>query len=473
MSLLLDSTFEKIKQYLESEVKSNAVVEYLSPKELSAAFDFSLGKSHNTQEILEYIDSYLKYAVKTGNPQFLNQLFQGKISEALAGDMLAVATNSSMYTYEVSPLATMMEMELVKKMNTFSGFKNGDGTFSTGGSNSNLLGLLCGRYNHNPKLKSSGLFGQKPMTMFVSEKAHYSFQKAAFTLGLGTENLIRVKTDNAHRIIPAELEKAIVKAIENGKDPFFIAATAGTTEFGAFDPIDEMADIAKKYNCWFHVDGSWGGSIILSNNHRHLFNGIHKSDSFSWNAHKLMNVPLIASIFLVKDPVVLHNALSSSETEYIFHENENESCDLGVKSLQCGKRNDALKLWLAWKAIGDEAYDQKINALMGLAQSITNKIEAEPDLELLAPTQSLNINFRYCGKLPEGDLNKFNVELRNKLWHQGKTMVNYCHLGETISIRLVLANLNLTKADLDKFLQHFLTTAKALENERTLVNSNG
>lgn len=458
---LLKNALEEIEKYLLTDPKK--VVDYREPNELPNDFDFNLKETHSEDDLKEILKDYLKLTVNTRHPQFLNQLFQKTSLAATIGELLAVSSNASMYTYEVSPLGTLMEMELIRKMNTYTGFDDGDGTFTTGGSNSNLIAALCAKHRKLPNSKAQGLLGEKPHVMFVSEKSHYSFQKAAFTLGLGTDNLVKVKTDESHKVIPGELEAAILKVKEEGKVPFFVAATAATTEVGAFDPIDEMADIAKKHDCWMHVDGSWGGSIILSENQKYLFKGLERADSFAWNAHKLMNVPLISAALLVKDSHVLQDALSSSATDYIFHDDEEENYDLGVKSLQCGKRNDVLKLWFAWKAVGDAGFQQGIDSLMNLAQETSRKISEHPDLELLAPTQSLNINFRYTGDLDEELLNDANVQIRTELLKSGKSMVNYCHLGDILSIRLVLANHDLTSADMDTFLDLFLEAAKSVE----------
>lgn len=465
MSYLLQSTLKQIEEYLTEDTTDNPVSTYAEPEALKQQFDFSLGKAKSEESMSDFARQYLELSVNTGNKQFLNQLFQGKILPGFVGDLLAVATNSSQYTYEVSPLGTLMEQTLIDKMNSLVGFEKGDGTFSTGGSNSNLLAVLCAKHRKFPHTKEKGLYGEKPLAMFVSEKSHYSFQKAAFTLGIGTENLVKLPTNQQHEVIPEALEAALEKSIAEGKEPFFIAATSSTTELGAFDPIEKMGEIAKKYNCWYHVDGSWGGSIILSEKHRHLFNGLSQADSFAWNAHKLMNVPLICAILLVKDPEILYGALSSTATDYIFHDDDNASCDLGVKSLQCGKRNDALKLWFAWKALGDDGYAALIDNVMDLAQQLTNKIEENPELELLAPTKSLNVNFRYTGKLPEDRLNEANLAIRERLWKSGKSMVNFCHLGETISIRMVIANLQWTEHDMEHFYDLFLQTAQEVEKE--------
>ncbi|MEM9024427.1 MAG: pyridoxal-dependent decarboxylase, partial [Bacteroidota bacterium] len=227
---------------------------------------------------------------------------------------------------------------------------------------------------------------------------------------------------------------------------------------------EAIGAVAREHGLWFHVDGSWGASIILSEKQRYRFRGLEKANSFSWNPHKMMNIPLICSVVLINDTGVLYRQLSTKDTDYIFHDNENAACDLGPASLQCGKRVDSLKLWLAWKYHGDQGYAQRIDHLFDLAQYATAKVEAHPSLELLAPTQTLNVNFRYVTESGD-DLNTFNETLRELLLREGKSMVNYCRLNGKVSIRLILVNPDVTMADMDRFFDNFLEAAARLEAE--------
>ncbi|MFY0674896.1 MAG: aminotransferase class V-fold PLP-dependent enzyme [Bacteroidia bacterium] len=452
--------FELINSFKKVH-ENEKVVDYKTPDELKNTTDLGLGAKHTNSQLEELIDSYIKNSVKTGNKQYLNQLFSGFNEPGILGELLSTLLNTSMYTYEVAPMATLIEREVIDKMNTYTGFNNGDGIFTTGGSNSNMLAMLCARQQMFPLLKEKGMSGSKPISAFVSKLSHYSFQKASNTLGIGSDYLYGVETNQKGEMNPEKLNEAIEQSKAKGELPFFVAATAGTTELGAFDSIEQLGAIARNHNIWFHVDGSWGGSIILSKKYQHFFAGIEKADSFAWNAHKLMNAPLIASVLLLRDPSILYNATSANKTDYIFHEHDYANLDLGTKSLQCGRKNDALKVWFAWKAIGDEQYESNINKLMELAKYAQDVVNNYDELEMLAPVQSLNINFRFKTNEVE-DLNAFNLDIRNHLIETGQIMVNYCHLGGKISIRLVLVNQEIEKEDLDHFFTTFVSSGKEL-----------
>ena len=170
----------------------------------------------------------------------------------------------------MSPLATLMDRKLIEKMAVLIGYDDGFGTFVPGGSNANLIAMLCARERACPNSKTEGLFNAQPLVGFVSEESHYSFMKAGLQSGIGLNNIRMIPCDEHGKMNLKKLVSAIESSIENGERPFFVGATAGTTVRGVFDPIEEIALICKQYDLWFHIDGSWGGSALLSEKHRSL-----------------------------------------------------------------------------------------------------------------------------------------------------------------------------------------------------------
>lgn len=461
--IVLSEVFEKIKEYINSNEDAIVpVVDFKYPAELKEKIDFKVGtQGVSENEFLELMDQYLEYSVRTGNKQFVNQLFSGFNFPAFIGEIITALANTSMYTYEVAPVATIIESQMISLMNSYAGYTHGDGIFVTGGSNGNLVAMFSARNKVLPNCRIEGYDRNQKLTAFVNEQAHYSFDTAANVLGIGAKNVIKVKSDINGKLIPSELEREIKDSLARGEKPFFVAATCATTMLGAYDPIDKMASICKKYNIWLHADGSFGGSIILSDKHRHLLNGIEKSDSFVWNPHKLMNIPLICSVLLVKRRGTLQHNITDINTDYIYHDIDMVE-DLGKKSIQCGRRVDAVKLWFAWKYFGLEGYQKRIDQLVEVAQYAEEIVNKHPKLELLAERQSFAICFRF---LPSNhtDLNKFNLEIREALRKTGKSIVNYSYIKKDLVIRLITANGELTKKDIDQFFENLLTEAEKLD----------
>jgi glutamate/tyrosine decarboxylase-like PLP-dependent enzyme len=462
-SLLEHRVIDLVNNYILSNTNPETkVAHHLPPEELRSQIDLTLPENGCAlEDLYKTIEQYLKFSVKTGHRQFFNQLWSGFTLPGLLGELFASLANTSMYTYEVAPVATLMEKELIKKMGGICGFKNPDGLFVTGGSNGNLQAMMIARNRAFPYIKSEGTMNGAQMIAFVSEEAHYSFEKNANILGLGSNNVHKIKTDEMGRIIPEELATAIEQSRQEGKHPFFIGATAGTTVKGAFDPLDKMASIARQHDLWFHVDGALGGPVILSPRHRHLLKGLDKADSFAWNAHKLMGLPLICSILLIREKGHLLRTNSVTGTDYIFHDEAYGAHDLGHMSLQCGRRVDALKLWLSWKYYGHLGYAERIDRFFELAAYAEDIVNRTPALELMAPRSSVNVCFRYIPSTSE-EIDKFNLRLREELARSGKTLVNYARLGKEVAIRLVIANHELTREDISRFFNSLIQTAESL-----------
>ncbi len=462
---ILTESFEKIKNYLQTNNDKNIpVVKFRNPAELAEVIDFEVkNEGVSEQDFLGLLDKYLEYSVKTGNKQFLNQLYSGFNFPAFIGEVFSVLANTSMYTYEVAPVATRIETEMIRLMNSYAGYADGDGIFVSGGSNANLVAMFSARNKVFPEGRFLGYDRNLKLKAFVNEQAHYSFETAANVLGIGAKNVVKVKSDENGKMIPEELEREIKESINRGEKPFFVAATCATTLLGAYDPIDEMATICAKYNIWLHADGSFGGSLILSEKHRHLMIGIEKTDSFAWNPHKLMNIPLICSAILVKKRGTLQHNITDINTDYIFHDID-EIEDLGKKSIQCGRKVDAVKLWFAWKYFGLEGYQKRIDNLIAMATYAEDIVKAHPQMELLVERQSFAVCFRYVPE-QETDLNKFNLELRESLRKSGKSIVNYGYTGKTLAIRLITANGELAQSDMDLFFENVLSEAQTLERK--------
>lgn len=468
---ILEASFDKIKDYLHDNANHyQPVVKFAEPDELKQVIDFKIDKQGVSEtEFLDLLDKYLDYSVRTGNKQFLNQLYSGFNFPAFIGEVFTVLANTSMYTYEVAPVATLIENEMISLMNSFTGYSVGDGIFVSGGSNANLMAMFSARNRILPESRFEGYNRNEKLKAFVNEHAHYSFETAANVLGIGAKNVIKVKADANGKLISAELEKEIAASMQRGEKPFFVAATCATTLLGAYDPIDEMASICEKYKLWLHADGSFGGSIILSDTHRHLMKGIEKSDSFAWNPHKLMNIPLICSAFLVKERGVLQRNITDINTDYIFHDIEQIE-DLGKKSIQCGRRVDAVKLWFAWKYFGLKGYQNRIDNLMEMARYAEAKVNKNPKLELMATRQSFAVCFRYKPDIAT-DLNTFNLNLREQMRKLGKSLVNYGYQGKNLVIRLVTANGELATSDIDTFFNNLHSEAQKLESIKTMQHA--
>ncbi len=458
----------QLEQFFADSANRKPVVMGLDPGELRDRLSLDLPTDGiPLDELHTDITTYLAYAVKTAHPRYFNQLWGGFSAPCFMGEMLTSAANTSMYTYEVAPVATVIEKAVIARMGQLAGFSHAEGQFTTGGSNGNLMAMAIARHQASPTVKCGGMTASPQLIAFVSSEAHYSSAKAAHLLGVGTEQLWAVPVDATGRMIVAELERLIAKARAQGARPFYVVGTAGTTVRGAFDPFTDIAAVARREGLWFHVDGSWGAGVLLSPTHRHLMAGVDQADSIVWDAHKLMGMTLMCSVLLVKQRGMMMNTFSTHGTDYIFHAVDDDPVDLGPSTMHCGRRVDAVKLWLAWKHLGDRGWEALIDHYFALAAHAEHIIIAHESLSLVTPRQSLNLCFQYVPTRPDINPNELTLQIRQALWDQGLAMVNYAQIDDRVALRLVLCNNQTQLEDIDGFFADLVAIAQRLEQEAT------
>ena len=439
LTQFLDGLTHRIESYINSADNSgHKTVDYLTPSSRGQSTDLSLPLEGNgSQSILDDIDEFLRQCVRTNRPEFMNPLWGGLNVAGFAGEVIAALTNQSMYTYELSPIATLIEQAIVERMMEIVGYAEGFGTLTTGGSNGNMMGMLCARQASDPMSSVTGFDGSKYVA-FVSAEAHYSVLMSANVVGIGYQNLVKVACDSRGRMKPESLVEEIVRARTNGQTPFCIIATSGTTVRGAFDPLKEIANIAHDNNIWLHVDAAWGGSSLFSKRFRKLMDGVELADSICWDAHKMMGMPLICSVFLTKSKDTLRAVCAHGDAaHYLFHENTKD-VDLGRYSLQCGRRNDSLKLWIAWREIGDAGWAKMVERYCDLSDYLEALVAESEHLTMMSERRWTNVCFRFESE--NLDLNELNTEIRNRLMREGIHLVSRSNIGEDVVIRAVVAN---------------------------------
>ena len=458
----IDEVAHRLVSYIESKSAPDRVNPTMSLSTMRKTLDIHLPlEGQGLDAVLDDLDTFIANSVKTHRPEFMNPLWGGLSLPSFAGEVVAAMTNNSMYTYELSPIATVIEQTILKRMSEMVGFSDGFGTFTTGGSNGNMLGMLCAREHLLAGSTKQGFDGRTTV-IFVSAEAHYSVLMAANVIGIGHQNIIKVQCDEDGRMRPDRLEEEIALARREGMRPLCVVATAATTVRGAYDDLEALSEVAHREGLWLHVDAAWGGTCLFSNVHAALMDGVEKADSVCWDAHKMMGVPLICSAFLIKNPDVLRRLCDHTNVaHYLFH-SDAASDDLGRYSLQCARRNDALKLWLEWRARGDAGWAQMVDTRMADADYLQEKIQAHPDLEMMSSRMWTNVCFRYKSTDTAVDHNKLNTEIRNRLIHEGSFMVSRSNIGENVILRMVVVNQDLDRDTLDKFLMRVVHHGKEI-----------
>ncbi|XP_077185223.1 cysteine sulfinic acid decarboxylase isoform X3 [Paroedura picta] len=454
---------------------SEKVCDWKEPEQLHRILDLDLKETGEPRErLLERCREVIRYSVKTCHPRFFNQLFSGLDPHALTGQLITDMLNTSQYTYEIAPVFVLMEEVVLKQLRKLIGWEDGDGIFCPGGSISNIYAMNVARYHRFPECKQKGNWALPKLAAFTSVESHYSIQKGAAFLGIGTDNVYLVAVDEKGKMMPADLEKQINRAKSERAVPFFVNATCGTTVLGAFDPVAEIAEVCSRHSVWLHVDAAWGGSALLSRKHRHLLDGINRADSVAWNPHKMLMTGLQCSAFLLRDSSDLLQRCHGARATYLFQTDKfyDMSYDRGDKTIQCGRKVDCFKLWLMWKANGTRGLEQRVDRAFAFTRYLADEIKKREGFQLVQEPEFINLCFWYVppslrGKEGSSDyshsLGKVAPTIKERMMKKGSMMVSYQPHGNRVNFfRQVVANPAVTKADLDFFLDEIETLGKDL-----------
>ena len=373
--------------------------------ELKPKLRLGEGPSLNWAQIKSLMAEVQEASVATHSPLFMNQLFSGVPAQTHLAETVITRTKTTLATREASPVLSQIEREVVEALGIQIGWKKDlcDGVCVPGGSSANFMALHLARHRQFPEFKKTGILPQRAQ-IFVSKDAHYSLQKACNVLGFGTENLVTLPVDERGRMDSRALDEALGQCKANGFIPLLVCATAGTTVYGAFDPLGPISSVCEKYKVWLHVDAAWGAPALFSKKLASQIQGIHKADSVTFDAHKFYGAGLTCSFFLTQHQGLLLKANDVSGADYLFHNSEqNENLDLGKISWQCGRRADALSFWTIWKSLGTQGLSKHIDRQLQVIEEITPWIDDQPRLQWVRKPEFLNLCVRV---LPPEDSNQ-------------------------------------------------------------------
>ncbi|KAL8807864.1 MAG: hypothetical protein Q9200_004516 [Gallowayella weberi] len=413
-----------------------ALVEYHKPQKLSQLLDpqlpdIGVGKDG----FLHLVDKVLQYSVNTWDQGFMPKLYASTDAPGVASELILAVLNTNVHVYNASPALTIIEKATSRSLASLFGLTgpHAGGISVQGGSASNTTSIVIARNTLFPETKTKGISSSsspsRSLILFTSAHGHYSIEKAAQMLGFGSEAVWAVDTDPSGRMDPSALESLIRKAKDEGKTPFYVNATAGTTVLGSYDPIRIISKTCRAHGLWLHVDASWGGPAIFSPKlaKENRLDGSHLADSIAINPHKMLGVPVTSSFLLGADLRQFHKA-NTLPASYLFHASEDddddgddkadgvgqeeeahsraakqppsEIYDLADLTLQCGRRGDALKLFLSWSYHGTAGYRAQIERAFDTAGYLASLVEKSEDLVLVSenPPPCLQVCFFYARK---------------------------------------------------------------------------
>ena len=481
---ILAASAQSIEAYQQAIAQSSAaVVQWLQQPEMyqgksvaelreRITLDFNPNGLGNQAAIERAIEYFLKDSLSVHHPQCVAHLHCPSLVVSQAAEVLINATNQSMDSWDQSPSATIIEVKLIEWLRAQVGYPAGDaGVFTSGGTQSNLMGLMLARdaffARQGHSVQQDGITGDlRKIKVLCSENAHFSVQKNMALLGHGYQSVVLVKSDEFARMDVNDLKAKLDQADANGDQILAIVATAGTTDAGAIDPLREIAGIAAERNIWVHVDAAWGGALLLSEKYRDYLDGLELVDSVTLDFHKQYFQTISCGAFLLKDE--RHYELMRYQAAYLNSEFDEEAGvpNLVSKSLQTTRRFDALKLWMGLEALGQKQYAAIIDHGVTLAQEVAKFVTSEPRLELVMQPQLASVLFRYRPEqlTDTAQIALFNQRIGDALLDSGRANVGVTENQGVTCLKLTLLNPTVTLDDIKVLLALVEKTANQLLN---------
>jgi aromatic-L-amino-acid decarboxylase len=362
-------------------------------------------------------------------------------------EFLTAALNQQAMLWRTSPSATELEevvlgwvRELLKLPSAF------EGVITDGGSMSNLLALLAAREDAAPDLREHGMTGRREIprfTIYCTEHAHSSVDKAAIVLGLGQEAIRRIPVDDGFRMQVPALWEAIRADRRAGFRPLAVVAVVGSTSASSIDPIPAIADICEREGIWLHVDAAYAGPAAMIPEYEWVFDGVARADSVLVNPHKWLFTPLDLSALYCRRMSVLRRALALTP-DYLANKQSGAVTNLMDLGIQLGRRFRALKLWMVLRYFGADGIRARIREHIRLAQQFAQWVSQDPDFELLVPAPLSLVCFRAAPRSLKDDasgLDELNEALLDRVNAGGEIFLSHTQLNGRYTLRLVVGHI--------------------------------
>ncbi|AGB82559.1 PLP-dependent enzyme, glutamate decarboxylase [Serratia sp. FGI94] len=481
---ILAGSAQSIEAYQQAIAQSSeAVAQWLQQPEMYQGktvaelrdriqLDFNPQGLGNQAAIERAVEYFLQDSLAVHHPQCVAHLHCPSLVVSQAAEVLINATNQSMDSWDQSPSATIIEMKLIEWLRERVGYQAGDaGVFTSGGTQSNLMGLMLARdaffARQGHSVQQDGLIGDlRKIKVFCSANAHFSVQKNMALLGFGYQCVTQVKTDEYARMDLNDLAEKVAQVHANGEQIMAIVATAGTTDAGAIDPLRDIAQIAAQHQIWLHVDAAWGGALLLSEQYRHYLDGIELVDSITLDFHKQFFQTISCGAFLLKE--ARHYELMRYQAAYLNSEFDEAQGvpNLVSKSLQTTRRFDALKLWMGLEALGQKQYAEIIDHGITLSQQVAEYLSAQPTLELVMQPQLASVLFRSrpAQLTDNAAVALLNQRIGDNLLESGQANVGVTEFNGVTCLKLTLLNPTVTLDDVKRLLDLVDSAAQGLAN---------
>lgn len=482
----LDVTTEEFKKLLdistELVIKQSSKVNQLKgyhdfpQKEVEDWFNEELPEGGMSPALLlqEVEQKVLKTATGNLGPHMYAYVMSGGNQMAIIAEKLATTINQNQTKWHLAPALNEIEKRVIKWTAELMNFpEDAGGVLVSGGSAANLTGLTVGRniFFEKEGIRKKGLFGQKPFVVYASHEVHSCVDKSVELLGIGTDHLRKIETDDTFKIRIDLLEKQILEDIDKGLQPFCLIGNAGTVNTGAIDDLNALADIAEKYKMWYHIDGAYGALAGIIDSLKKRYKGMERADSIALDFHKWLYVPFEGGCTLVRGWDKLKRSYFK-KAAYLDTELANDGNRLEVNEhyFQLSRNSKAFKVWMTIKAYGMKRIKAMIQKDIDLTIYLNDLIRSSDDFELVGESQLAVSCFRYVGGMnSKEEIVEFNRKLMPELEKDGRVFIMGTSLKGDYAIRACFINHRKTEESTQYLLEVIREVAHKMEHQMQKV----
>ncbi|WOK06334.1 aminotransferase class I/II-fold pyridoxal phosphate-dependent enzyme [Imperialibacter roseus] len=464
----LDFQEKEFRQYTEQAVsiyfdwlkhlRGSKIYHNYTPAQIQERFNETLPEEETPMEsLLASVGSdVFEMSNFNPSPNYYGYITGGGNQVGMLAEFLKAGLNQNNLKWHNAPANSEMEKIVIKWLCQFMGYPDDSaGVLVSGGSEGNFLHLAVMRKVMGPaSLSEKGLYGQKPMTVYVSNQGHSSFDKAMDLLGMGKEYLRKIPVDDQFQVRVDLMEEAVQKDLNEGLLPIGVIGIAGSTNNGAIDKLNELATLAKKYKLWYMVDAAYGGPAAGTAVAGHLFRGMSEADAVLVNPHKWLYVPFQVAAVIVRKKEHLKNTFSLVPDYLRGGSKKTEREDLMDLTLQLTKDFKALKVWMTFKAYGAKKLRLAIENDIAVVRYFQGLVNASEDFEMLGPANLSIATFRYVSendgiKSNQARVDAVNERILELIEEDGRIFFAGTRIDNRPALRINCNNYRRTKADID------------------------
>jgi len=457
-----------------AQLDSAPVTSAATPMDLAKLFDEPVPvDGAATEDILaQFARDVAPHAMQVPSPRYFGQFNPTPLAIGVWADALCSALNQNAGAWRNGPTSAMIETQVLRWLCELIGYgKDAFGTLASGGSEANLIALKCARDFVDENIRSQGMrAAQSDFVVYASEQCHFSVEKSVDILGMGRESLRKIDTDERFHIRIDLLREQIAKDKGAGRVPCCLVGMAGATSTGVIDPLPELAEIARENNCWFHVDAAYGGGLAFSEKHKPKLYGIELANSITFDPHKWMFVPFACGTTLVRDGGDVLRKSFDISPEYLSE--DRGGADVQYDFFRYGqmgtRRFNALKLWMAFKAMGKRGYEETVDGHLELTEYLASRLDEQPDFERVGEIETAVCCFRYLpGRvraLSETDQDRVQQALQQRIEKSGRAFFPSTVLHGRRALRVNINSYLTERRHLDDLVELLASEGQELVN---------